>query len=177
MLPLNITRRCGRQLGETSPWYPLLETLVRALLFLFTALGSAACSSSVAGPSGRPEPNAGPSIALGCYALQLGGPPSPDVQLPSLIQLSSAPAPGFTEPGRFAVLEPGVGVRQAPISWWLPREDGGLELVLGGGYTGYTFTLRAQGADWIGEGMYYADFGVLPAPPALPARLTRTTCR
>jgi hypothetical protein len=149
---------------------------MRAPLLLLAALGSAACSSSVADPSGGPEPDVAPSIAAGCYALQLGGTPSPDVSLPSLIELSNDPAPGFAESGRFAVREPGANIRQAPVSSWVPLEAGGLELTLGGGYTGYTFVLRRQGNDWAGKGTYCADFGLEPAPPLLPARLTPTSC-
>jgi hypothetical protein len=142
---------------------------------LLLAACSTACSSLVSEPGG-PEPSITPSIAPGCYALQLGGTPSPDVSLPSLIELSSDPAPGFVEPVRFAVREPGANVRRAPVSSWVPLEAGGLELALGGGYTGYTFILRARGADWVGEGTYCADFGLEPTPPRLPAKLTPTTC-
>jgi hypothetical protein len=149
---------------------------VRSPLFLLTAVGLAACSSQVTEPSGGPEPNVGPSMVQGCYALHLGGPSSPDVSLPSLIELSDDPAAGLIEPGRFAVFEPGADVRQAPVSWWLPREAGTIELTLGGGYTGYTFILRAQGMDWVGEGTYCADFGIEPAPPPLPVTLTPTSC-
>jgi hypothetical protein len=149
---------------------------MRAPLLLLAALGSAACSSPVADSSGGPEPDVARSIAPGCYALQLGGRPSPDVSLPSLIELASDPAPGFAEPRRFAVREPGANVPQAPVSSWVPLEAGGLELALGGGYTGYTFILRGQGNDWVGEGTYCADFGLEPTPPPLPARLTPTSC-
>jgi hypothetical protein len=149
---------------------------MRAPLLLLAVLVSAACSSSLADPDGGPEPDVAPTVVPGCYALQLGADPSADVTLPSLIELTSEPAPGFVEPGRFTVLEPGATVRKAPISWWRPRGESGLDLVLGGGFTGYTFTLTARGADWVGQGSYCADFGVEPAPGPLPARLTPTSC-
>jgi hypothetical protein len=148
---------------------------MRVLLLLLAAFGLAACSSPVVEP-GEPQPSVTPSIAPGCYALQLGGTPSPDVSLPPLIELSSDPAPGFVEPQRFAVREPGATTRQAPISSWVPLEAGKLELALGGGYTGYTFVLRLQDGSWVGEGTYCADFGLAPTPPPLPARLTPTSC-
>jgi hypothetical protein len=150
---------------------------MRAPLVLLAALCSAACSSPVADPGGGPEPNLAPSVAPGCYALQLEGTPSPDVSLPSLIELSSEPAPGFVEPGRFSVGEPRAAVRRAPISWWRLRETGELELALGGGYTGYTFILEAADrGEWVGEGAYCADFGLEPTPPPLPGRLLPTSC-
>jgi hypothetical protein len=52
-----------------------------------------------------------------------------------------------------------------------------LDLVLGGGFTGYSFTLRSVAhGSWIGEGKYFADFGVEPTPPALPIRLAARSC-
>lgn len=169
---VSMPRWCNVSL-DTCP----LETAMRVTLIILTVLVSAACSSSVVSPDGIPEPSIAPSVASGCYVLQLGAKPSPDVQLPALIELSNDAAPGFVEPGRFAVGEPGSAARLAPISYWRPNETGELELSLGGGFTGYTFRLEAAGSgDWVGEGIYCADFGLLPAPPPLPARLIPTAC-
>lgn len=96
--------------------------------------------------------------------------------LPALIELSREPAPHFVAPGRLAVHEPGAVEPRAPISWWVPRGTVELDLVLGGGYTGYTFALKAEGSGWVGKGTYFADFGIEPTPPSLPARLTPQTC-
>jgi hypothetical protein len=99
------------------------------------------------------------------------------VSLPTLIELSREPAPGFVEPGRLAVKEPSVDEARAPISWWAPGAGGSLELVLGGGYTGYSFSLRSVAQrGWVGEGEYFADFGVEPTPARLPVRLTPRSC-
>jgi hypothetical protein len=141
--------------------------------FLALAL---ACSSPPADRSGAPDPGPANALTSNCYTLQLGGTPSPDVVLPALIELSREPAPNFVEPGRLAVHEPGAVERRAPISWWVPRGTDQLELVLGGGYTGYTFAMKAEGRDWIGKGTYFADFGIEPTPSSLPARLKPRIC-
>jgi hypothetical protein len=138
---------------------------------------TAACASSPADPREPLDPTAVPSQTAGCFAVQLGGEPSPDVSLPALIQLTREPAPGFVTPGRLAVREPGAEIPRAPISWWIPMGADMLELVLGGGYTGYVFSLRSDaGAGWTGEGTYFADMGLEPTPAALPLRLRPTTC-
>jgi hypothetical protein len=99
------------------------------------------------------------------------------VSLPTLIELSRDPAPGFVEPGRLAVKEPSVAEPRAPISWWAPGAGGSLDLVLGGGYTGYSFSLRSVAQrSWVGEGTYFADFGVEPTPGRLPVGLTPRSC-
>jgi hypothetical protein len=151
---------------------------MRHTFVLIASLFTVACASSPA-ESGQPiDPQAGsPAQAAGCYTLQLGGEPSPDVSLPTLIELSQEPAPGFVAPGRFAVREPGRSAPQAPFSWWAPRGPNAIELALGGGFTGYTFSLTAEpdGA-WVGEGVYCADMGLEPTPGPLPARLTPRTC-
>jgi hypothetical protein len=148
---------------------------MRAFSVWFVAL-ALACSSPPADPSTGPDP-AGGDLASTCYTLHLGGTPSPDVSLPALIELSRDPAPNFVTPGRLAVREPGVVEPRAPISWWIPRGSEGIELVLGGGFTGYGFKLKsAAGGDWVGQGAYFADFGLEPAPGPLPLRLTPSRC-
>jgi hypothetical protein len=150
---------------------------MRRPLVLF-ALALSACGSSPEAPGSPLEPQpAAPDLAGGCFALQLTGRPSPDVSLPGLIELSDDPAPGFITPGPLAVREPDAPSPLAPVSWWTPRGPTELELVLGGGYTGYSFLLQAtpDGA-WIGEGTYCADFGVAPTPPPLTLQLIPTSC-
>jgi hypothetical protein len=150
---------------------------VHSPLVLFAVLSVAACSSPVAEPNATPDPNAAPGPGSTCYTLHLGGTPAPDVTLPTVIELSRDPAPGFVDQGRFVVREPGVGEPRAPVSWWVPRGAGALELVLGGGFTGYTFDLmQTPEGDWEGEGIYCSDMGVLPAPAPLPVRLTPSSC-
>jgi hypothetical protein len=150
---------------------------MRALSVWLVAL-ALACSSSPADPSTAPDPAAGGNLASTCFILHLGGTPSPDVALPALIELSRDPAPNFVAPGRLAVREPGVVEPRAPISWWIPRGSDGIELVLGGGYTGYGFKLKStgNGGGWDGHGTYFADFGLEPAPGPLPLRLTPSRC-
>jgi hypothetical protein len=150
---------------------------MRVYFVLLATLYSAACASPVAEPAATAEPNTGPSPAAGCYTVSLGGPVAPDVSLPGVVELLEEPAPGFVEPGRLAVREPGVGQPRAPISWWIPRGEDSIELTLGGGFTGYTFDLHpASPRGWQGEGVYWADMGVLPTPPLLPLRLIPRSC-
>lgn len=150
---------------------------MRKLLVVFASMLTAACSSPVAEPSPSPDADAAAGTIPGCYSVVLGGRPASDVSLPSLIELSPEPAPLFVDPGRFLVDEPGVTERRAPISWWTPGSGGTLEVVLGGGYTGYSFLLRpAKQGGWFGEGAYFADFGVLPEPGPLPVRLVPLSC-
>ena len=146
-------------------------------LLVLVALSSMACASSPGEPGPSLDPQSTPSSAVGCFALQLTQPPSPDVSLPALIELTDDPAPGWVTPGHLAVREPNSATPKAPVSWWMPHGPTELELVLGGGYTGYTFSLQAtpEGA-WVGEGTYCADFGLEPAPPPLPLRLTPAAC-
>jgi hypothetical protein len=150
---------------------------MRTPAVLFAALAVSSCSSPVAESRSTPDPDAVSGAIAGCYAVQLGGTPAADVSLPTLIELSSDPAPGFVEPGRLAVREPGSSEPRAPVSWWTPGAAGTLELVLGGGYTGYSFSLRSVAQrSWVGEGEYCADFGVEPTPSRLPVRLTPRSC-
>jgi hypothetical protein len=151
---------------------------VRTALVLFTSVIAAACSSSPVAES-LPSPGADAVAAAipGCYAVELGGTPAADVTLPTLVELSRDPAPGFVKPGRFAVREPGSSEPRAPVSSWAPGTGGMLDLVLGGGFTGYSFTLRSAGqGSWTGEGAYFADFGVEPKPDPLPLRLAPRHC-
>jgi hypothetical protein len=145
----------------------------KVLVTLALAAGSA-CGRSPVGPDTSPDP-AGFDIGSACFELRLGGTPAPDVKLPRLIELTREPAPGFVEPGRFAVREP-TGVPRAPLSWWMPKGDSTLDLVLGGGYTGYAFSLERKGRGWAGEGTYFADFGVEPSPLPLPLYLSPRAC-
>jgi hypothetical protein len=159
-------------LGTSLPGGPM-----RTFVVLFAALAVSSCSSPVA----ESRPTVDPDVALGdipgCYTVQPEGTPAADVSLPSLIELSPDPAPLFVDPGRFAVREPGNSGRRAPISWWAPGAGDSIELVLGGGYTGYSFSLRPAGhGSWAGEGKYFADFGVLPEPGPLPLRLAPRGC-
>jgi hypothetical protein len=94
-----------------------------------------------------------------------------------MIELADEPAPGFVEAGWFKVREPGPGEPRAPISSWRPLDSRTIELVLGGGYTGYMFRLRQiiEGG-WIGQGVYFADFGVEPTPAELEITLHPQAC-
>jgi len=151
---------------------------MRTALVLVISMISAACSPSPVAES-LPSPGVDPAVGAipGCYAVVLGGTPAADVSLPALVELTQAPAPGFVDPGRLAVEEPGASQPQAPISWWAPGSGDTLQLVLGGGYTGYSFSLRPAGqGSWSGEGAYFADFGVEPQPAPLPVRLTARSC-
>jgi hypothetical protein len=149
---------------------------MRTLSVWFVAL-VLACSSPPADPSAAPDPAAGGDLASTCFTLHLSGTPSPDVALPALVELSREPAPNFVAPGRLAVREPGAAEPRAPISWWIPRGSEGIQLVLGGGFTGYGFKLKsAAGGAWVGQGAYFADFGLEPAPGPLPLRLTPSRC-
>ena len=144
---------------------------------LLAALLTSSCSSSVTESTPGPDPDVALGAIPGCYAVLLGGTPAPDVSLPALIALTREPAPLFVDPGRLAVKEPGVSEPRAPISWWAPGSGGTLQLVLGGGYTGYSFSLRPAGqGSWSGPGAYFADFGVEPKPAALPVHLTPRNC-
>ena len=139
-------------------------------------IGTTACAPTPIGPDSSPDPPSGFDIGSTCFELHLGGKPAPDVTLPQLIELTRQPAPGFVEPGgRLLVREPS-GVQRAPLSWWMPKGQSALELVLGGGYTGYSFSLERQGSGWAGNGIYFADFGLEPAPLPLPLRLMPQSC-
>ena len=151
---------------------------MRTPLVLFASLLSAACSSSPMAES-LPPPGADAAVGAipGCYTVVLGGTPASDVTLPALIHLTRDAAPLFVDPGHFAVEEPGVSEPRAPFSWWAPGSGGTLQLVLGGGYTGYSFSLRSAGQGrWAGKGAYFADIGVEPKPAPLPVRLTPRSC-
>jgi len=150
---------------------------MRTVVVLFAALAASSCSSPASDSRPTPDPDVASGGMPGCYTVQLGGKPAADVSLPTLIELSRDPAQDFVEPGRLAVREPGSSEPRAPISWWAPGADGTLELVLGGGYTGYSFSLRSVAQrSWVGEGKYFADFGVEPTPGRLPVRLTPRSC-
>jgi hypothetical protein len=154
-----------------------LEVTMRPLVVLF-AIGALACGSSPGAPNVPVDPEAAPANpAAGCFGVQLTGEPAADVSLPGFIELSLDPAPGFVNPGRLAVREPKAVTPRAPISWWIPTGKAEIELVLGGGFTGYNFLLRpAERGSWTGQGTYFADFGVEPAPGPLIARLTPAAC-
>jgi hypothetical protein len=146
-------------------------------LVVLTSFVLTACASPAAEQGAAPDPNAALGPLDDCFTLQLGGTPAPDVALPGIIRLSRDPAPGFVEPGRLAVIEPGITEPQAPVSWWVPSGANALQLVLGGGYTGYSFALKSLGGGvWAGQGTYFADFGVEPTPPSLPLRLGPRSC-
>jgi hypothetical protein len=150
---------------------------MRAHVVLLTALAVSSCSSPVAESQPTPDPDVASGAVFGCYTVQPAARPAPDVSLPTLIELSRDPVPGWVEPGRLAVREPGTSEPRAPISWWAPGAAGSLELVLGGGFTGYSFSLRSAGqGSWVGKGVYFADFGLEPAPEPLPIRLTSRSC-
>lgn len=142
-----------------------------------TALTLAACASPVANRNPSPDPDAAPNFNSECYAVVPAAAPAPDVRLPDLIELSDEPAPGFVEPGHLTVREPGVAEPKAPISSWRRLGPGAIELALGGGFTGYVFSLR-QGIEggWTGSGVYFADFGVEPVPPPLRLILRPKSC-
>lgn len=146
-------------------------------LAVLTSFVLIACASPAAEQGAAPDPNAAPGPLGDCFTVQLGGTPAPDVTLPAIIRLSQDAAPGFVEPGRLAVIEPGTTEPQAPVSWWVPSGADALQLVLGGGYTGYSFALRSLGNGvWAGQGIYFADFGVEPTPGPLALRLAPRSC-
>jgi hypothetical protein len=150
---------------------------MRTPLVLITSMIAFGCSSPVSDSLPAPEAESTVAGISGCYSVHPGVAPSPDVTIPTLIELSRDPAPGFVEPGRFAVREPGSSEPRAPISSWAPGSGGTLDLVLGGGYTGYSFTLRSAGrGTWTGNGEYFADMGLEPTPGPLPLRLTARSC-
>jgi hypothetical protein len=150
---------------------------MRAHVVLFAAMSVASCSSPATESRPAPDPDVAAGAVFGCFLVQPAARPAPDVSLPTLIELSRDPAPGWVEPGRLAVREPGTSEPRAPLSWWAPGAAGSLELVLGGGYTGYSFSLRTAGqGSWAGKGTYFADFGREPAPEPLPIRLAPLTC-
>ena len=147
------------------------------LLVLISLAVVAACTGSPTDPA--PESASKPAdFDLGgqCFAVHTTGEVADDFILPRLIQLTQRPAPNFVDPGRFAVWEPS-GEPRAPISWWRPTGDSSIELVLGGGYTGYTFSLERAGDAWVGQGKYCSDMGLEPPPDELAVRLTRQNCR
>ncbi len=147
---------------------------MRSLLVLLT-VGLFACSTHE--PVDPPlDPQASPSNQTGCFAVNFSGDPAPDVSLPNFIELSLDPAPGFVTPGRLAVREPKAATASAPISWWTAQGSDQIELVLGGGYTGYTFSLQPAPDGWAGQGTYFADFGVEPKPSPLSLRLISDAC-
>jgi hypothetical protein len=163
---------CGVSLRTSS-----LGGSMRAHVVLSTVLLLYSCSSSATESLPLPDPDAAAAATVGCYEVALGGTPASDVSLPSLIELTREPAPLFIDPGRLLVKEPGVAQPRAPISWWAPASGGTIQLVLGGGYTGYSFSLRpARQGGWSGRGEYFADFGVEPKPAPLPVRLTPRSC-
>ncbi len=155
--------------GIQLPGVPMRPSLV------LLALASLACGPYPIDPD--PAADSRADRAGGCYAVQVTGQVAPDVSLPKLIELSSEAAPGFVTPGRLAVREPASASPRAPISWWIPQGSQKLDLVLGGGFTGYSFSLEAvRGGAWEGKGTYFADFGVLPTPEPLTLRLTPIGC-
>jgi len=147
--------------------------------FVLLGILIVSCSSSVTETSSTADPQVVFRGVSGCYRVQTEGPVAADVSLPTLIELSDEPAPLFVDPGpRLAVKEPGTRQAKAPISWWAPGAAGSLDLVLGGGYTGYSFSLQsAGGGRWAGRGSYFADIGVDPMPPPLPLRLSPLRCQ
>ena len=149
---------------------------MRIPVVLFIVPLYAACSPSPAGPAPAPNPDNGLDVVAQCFELQLKGSVATDVRLPRLIELTWQPAPDFVEPGRFKVREPAEDTPQAPLSWWSPRGEVALDLVLGGGYTGYAFSLQRKEGGWSGVGTYFADFGVEPTPAPLPLDLTPQAC-
>jgi hypothetical protein len=141
------------------------------------ALTLTACASPVANGNQSPDPDAAPGINSQCYAVVPAASPAADVRLPELIELADEPAPGFVEPGYRAVREPGVAEPRAPISSWRQLGPGTIELGLGGGFTGYVFTLQQDiEGRWVGSGVYFADFGVEPVPPPLGLTLHPRSC-
>ena len=149
---------------------------MRSHVVLFAALLLSSCSSSATDSTPAPDPDVSAGAIPGCYAVLLGGTPAPDVYLPTLIELSAEPAPFWVEPGHLLVREPGNAEPVAPISWWAPGSGGTIQLVLGGGFTGYSFSLQQQQGRWGGTGTYFADFGVEPTPGPLPLELSPRSC-
>ena len=149
---------------------------MRPHLVLFAAVLLASCSSPATDSTPGPDPEVSTGAIPGCYAVVLGGTPAPDVYLPTLIELSAEPAPLWVEPGHLLVGEPGTAEPVAPLSWWAPGSSGTIQLVLGGGFTGYSFSLRQQQGRWRGIGTYFADFGVKPTPGPLPLELSPRSC-
>ena len=149
----------------------------RLQVLIASAFFASACASSPPEPSQPVDPNATWVEVAGCFTIHLEGEPSADITLPHLIELTLDPAPGFVSPGRLVVREPATSTPKAPISWWIPQGGSALKLVLGGGYTGYSFSLtRESDAAWTGQGTYWADMGLEPAPGPLAIRLTRRAC-
>jgi hypothetical protein len=150
---------------------------MRSHLVLFTALFLSSCSSSpVTESSPAPDADVTAGAVTGCYAVVLGGSTAPHVSLPTLIELAPEQAPFFVEPGHLAVREPGTVEPRAPVSWWAPGSGGTIQLVLGGGFTGYSFSLRQDQGRWRGTGSYFADFGIEPTPGPLPLELSPRSC-
>ena len=149
---------------------------MRSHLVLLAAALLSSCSSSATDSTPVPGPDVSTDGIPGCYAVALGGTPERDVYFPTLIELSAEQAPFWVEPGHLLVREPGTAEPVAPVSWWAPGSGGTIQLVLGGGYTGYSFSLRHQQGQWRGQGTYFADFGPEPEPPALPLTLTPWSC-
>ena len=150
---------------------------MRAPVVLLIALLTSSCSSSVTESTPVPDPDVSTGAIPGCYSLVLGGRPEHDVYLPTIIELSAEQSPLWVEPGHLTVREPGNTEPRAPFSSWAPVARNGLTLILGGGYTGYIFSLRATGqGSWTGRGTYFADFGPEPEPPALPLTLNPRSC-
>jgi hypothetical protein len=163
---------CNVSLEKVSNGGPMRSHLVLcAALFL-----SSCSSSSVTDSSPAPDPDVSAGSAPGCYAVVLGAAPAPDVYLPTLIELTSDPVPFFVEPGHFTVREPGTAEPRAPVSSWTAGSTGTIQLVLGGGFTGYSFSLRQEQGGWRGTGTYFADFGVQPMPGPLPLELSPRSC-
>ncbi len=162
---------------QSSPSYLPPRELMPRILVLISLAAGAACSASTTSPAVESSPGA-PGFDPGgrCFAVQTTGEVAPDFVFPRIIQLTREPAPNFVEPGPLAVREPAVREPRAPISWWRPTGEGSIELVLGGGFTGYSFSLTRAGAAWVGQGKYCADFGLEPAPKEVTLRLTRQDC-
>ena len=149
---------------------------MRKVLVLLTLAVTLACGSSPTTPIPESTPDPAVDLSAQCFALEISGTVAPGFSFPQLIELTRQPAPNFIEPGRFAVREPGMKEPRAPISWWTPTGNSSLELVLGGGFTGYTFSLTRSGTGWAGQGEYCADFGLEPPPEQLGLRLIRQSC-
>ena len=146
------------------------------ILVLISLAAIAACSASTTAP-GESSPDADGFNPEGrCFAVHTTGEVAAGFVFPRVIELTREPAPHFVEPGPLAVREPGVREPRVPISWWRPTGDSSIELVLGGGYTGYTFSLARAGDAWVGQGKYCADFGLEPAPKEVALRLTPQDC-
>jgi hypothetical protein len=150
---------------------------MRKILVLIPLAAGVACASAPTAPAGEFAPTPGDvELAGRCFDLHINGVVATDVRLPGLIELSRQPAPYFVEPGRLAVREAAATEPRAPISWWRPTGESSLELVLGGGFTGYHFSMTHSGSAWVGQGTYFADFGVEPPPDLLLLRLTQQSC-